>query len=122
MNVSYLQMATKVYIIAGTSGIGGTGQNGYATTLANGKLTVPASLWKIIVVLPVGSDDVNRVSTNTRVIAVLIPNNQSAADKPWRAYLTSVDALESLTGYDFMSNISTDIQRIIEARIDGSNS
>ncbi|WP_460940537.1 DNA/RNA non-specific endonuclease [Spirosoma humi] len=112
----------EVYVIAGTWGVGGTGQNGYASTLANGKLTVPSTLWKIIVVLPTGSDDAARISPNTRIIAVNIPNNQSAADKPWRAYITSVDDLENLTGYDFLSNVPVDIQRIIERRIDGGNS
>ncbi|GAB3896528.1 DNA/RNA non-specific endonuclease [Spirosoma agri] len=113
----------EVYIIAGTSGTGGTGQNGYATTLPNGKITVPATLWKVIVVLPTGStNDAERIATDTRVITVSIPNNQTAADKPWRAYIISVDALEKQTGYDFLSNVPTEIQRIIEARIDGSNS
>lgn len=93
-----------------------------ARALANGNLTVPASLWKIIVVLPTGStNDVDRISTDTRIIAVTIPNNQTAADKPWSAYVTSVDALEAMTGYDFLSNVPTSIQRIIEARIDGGN-
>ena len=50
------------------------------------------------------------------------PYAQSAADKPWRAYITSVDALESLTGYDFLSTVPTEVQRVIEARIDGGNS
>ncbi len=112
----------EVYIIAGTWGSGGTGQNGYATTLADGKLTVPAALWKIIVVLPTGSNDIDRISTNTRIIAVTIPNNQSAADKPWRAYITSIDDIERMTGYDFLSNVPTDVQRLIEQRIDGGNS
>ncbi|SFE09317.1 DNA/RNA non-specific endonuclease [Spirosoma endophyticum] len=111
-----------VYIVAGTSGTGGTGQNGYATSLANGKLTVPATLWKILIVVPVGSDDSFQLTSNTRIIAVNIPNDQSAADKPWKAYVTSVDALETLTGYDFLSNVPVDIQRIIEMRIDGGNS
>jgi endonuclease G len=53
---------------------------------------------------------------------VNIPNNQSAADKPWRAYVTSIDALETLTSYDFLSNVPTDVQRIIEARFDGGDS
>ncbi|MVM31033.1 DNA/RNA non-specific endonuclease [Spirosoma sp. HMF4905] len=111
-----------VYIIAGVSGTGGTGQNGYATTIANGKLTVPATLWKILVVVPTETDNSFQITANTRVIAVNIPNNQTAADKPWRAYLTSVDALETLTGYDFLSNVPVDIQQIIERQIDGGNS
>ncbi len=112
----------EVYIIAGASGTGGTGQNGYATSLAGGKLTVPATLWKILVVVPINGGNTFQVTTNTRIIAVNIPNDQSAADKPWRAYLTSIDELENLTGYNFLSNVPIDIQRIIEKRIDGGNS
>ena len=113
---------SDVYIIAGTSGTGGTGQNGYSTTIAGGKLTVPAALYKIIVVIPPGSGDTFQLTPNTRVIAVNIPNEQTAADKPWRAYLTTVDALELLTGYDFLSNVPIDIQQRIESRVDGNNS
>ncbi len=118
----FMSTGNDVYVIAGASGTGGTGQNGYATSLANGKLAVPATLWKIIVVIPTTSDNSFQVTENTRIIAVNIPNNQSASDKPWRAYITSVDTLESLTGFDFLSNVPTDIQRIIEKRIDGGNS
>ncbi|MGF7215460.1 endonuclease G [Spirosoma lacussanchae] len=112
---------SDVYVIAGTSGTGGTGQNGYSTSLAGGKLTVPAALWKIIVVVPAGADKTFQLTTATRLIAVTIPNTQTAADKPWRAYLTSVDALERLTGYDFLSAVPTDIQQVIEARIDSGS-
>lgn len=110
----------ELYIIAGTDGTGGTGANGQESKLASGKLTVPKSLWKVIVVLPVGSNDASRVSTNTRIIAVNIPNRQTAADRPWSYYTTSVDELEKQTGYDFLSNVPSDIQRIIEVRIDGN--
>jgi endonuclease G len=112
----------EIYIIAGVSGTGGTGQNGFATSIAAGKLTVPATLWKILIVVPTGTDATFQITENTRIIAVNIPNEQTAADKPWRAYLTSVDALEKLTGYDFLSSVSVDIQQIIEARVDGGNS
>ncbi|HLL95620.1 MAG TPA: DNA/RNA non-specific endonuclease [Spirosoma sp.] len=117
-----MDAGNDVYIIAGTSGTGGTGQNGFATTLAGGKVTVPANLWKILVIVPTGTATSFEITTATRVIAVTIPNNQSAADKPWRAYVTSIDALETLTGYDFLSNVPTDVQRIIEARFDGGDS
>nr|WP_293834533.1 DNA/RNA non-specific endonuclease [uncultured Arsenicibacter sp.] len=110
----------ELYIIAGTDGTGGTGESGQTSTIAGGKLTVPATLWKIIVVLPVGSDDINRISTNTRVIAVSIPNRQTAADKPWTAYLTSIKELEKKTGYDFLSAVPKDVQRILEARVDAN--
>ena len=117
-----MSSGNDVYIIAGVSGTGGTGQNGYATTLPNGKVTVPATLWKILVVVPSDNAPTFQLTENTRVIAVNIPNNQLAADKPWQAYLTSVDELEKLTGYDFLSSIPEEVQRIIEMRIDGGNS
>lgn len=44
----------ELYIIAGTSGKGGEGDNDKATSLASGKLSVPVALWKVMVVLPVG--------------------------------------------------------------------
>ncbi|WP_083882540.1 DNA/RNA non-specific endonuclease [Fibrisoma limi] len=43
----------ELYIIAGTWGKGGEGDNGSAQTIVGSKLTVPAALWKMIVVLPV---------------------------------------------------------------------
>ena len=65
----------EAYIIAGMYGIGGIGDKGEVNILADGKLTVPGALWKVIVVLPVGSDDLSRINryagaAQTRVIAV----------------------------------------------------
>jgi DNA/RNA endonuclease G (NUC1) len=60
-------------------------------------------------------DNIKRVTTSTRVIAVLIPNSQSCSEKEWGDYMVSVDKIEALTGYDFLSNVSVDIQKIIEA-------
>jgi endonuclease G, mitochondrial len=110
----------ELYIVAGTQGTGGTGANGNASSIAKGKLAVPASLWKVIVVMPVGSNDLERINANTRVIAVDIPNRQSAADKPWNYYALSVDELERRTGYDFLSNLPKDLQQILESRVDAN--
>ena len=110
----------ELYIVAGTDGAGGTGANGEASKLPNGKITVPTSLWKVIVVLPVGSNDLERMNANTRVFAVNIPNRQTAADKPWNYYLLSIDDLERRTGYDFLSNLPQELQQILESRVDGS--
>lgn len=110
----------ELYIIAGTDGTRGTGANGEMSKLADGKITVPASLWKVIVVLPVGSNDLERINANTRVIAVNIPNRQTAADKPWNFYVLSIDDLERKTGYDFLSNLPQDIQQVLESRVDGN--
>ena len=46
------------YILsAAASGTGGTGSNGFASTINGGLITVPAYTWKVILVLPEGGGD-----------------------------------------------------------------
>lgn len=114
---SLLTGGNEIYIISGGHGVGGTGSNGYATTIAGGKVTVPATTWKVILILPDGNDDANRVTTSTRVIAIDMPNDNSVSSD-WRLYRTSVDAIEAKTGYDFFSMVPASIQAVIEAKVD----
>ena len=107
----------ECYIIAGSYGTGGTGANGYATTIASGKITVPARTWKVLVVLPEGSSDASRVSTSTRVIAVDMPNSNSISTS-WGSYRTTVDAIETATGYNILSAVNSTVQTTIESRVD----
>jgi len=108
-----------LYIYSGGYGSGGTGTSGSATTIASGKVTVPAKLWKVIIVIPSGSgSDISRVTTSTRTIAVIMDNADPASGDTWGAHRVSVDAVEALTGFDFFSNISTSIQAVIEAKVD----
>ncbi|MGA9995689.1 MAG: DNA/RNA non-specific endonuclease, partial [Pyrinomonadaceae bacterium] len=80
-----VNQGNELYIIAGGTGTGGTGSNGGVTmTIANGHVTVPAQTWKVIIVLPAASgDDVARVTTSTRVIAVLMPNQTDIRNNDW---------------------------------------
>lgn len=113
-----MTQGNEVYIISGAYGQGGSGsQGGTTNTIAGGKVVVPSNTWKVIIVLPNGSDDVNRITKETRVIAVDMPNSQSIGDD-WGAYRVSVDDLEQKTNLDFMSKVTTDIQAVIEAKID----
>lgn len=107
----------ELYIICGSYGKGGTGSAGYQTTLASGKVTVPARCWKVLVVLPVGKNDVSRLNATTRVIAVDTPNDNSLRSN-WGSYRTSVDAIETATGYDLLSAMSTSLQNNLEAKTD----
>jgi DNA/RNA endonuclease G (NUC1) len=81
-------------------------------------LVVPSYVWKIIVVLPAGTNDLSRITSSTRVIAVWMPNNQTVSSQAWGYYRTTVDYIESMTGYDFLSNLSTTIQAAIESKVD----
>jgi endonuclease G len=112
--------ANEVYIVAGPAGVGGSGDNGSANTIANGHVTVPAYTWKVALVLPLGDNDVSRVNASTRVIAVIMPNDNSI-NSDWHTYLTTVNAVEALTGYDFFANVPDIVENSIEAGVDGNN-
>jgi endonuclease G len=99
----------ELYVISGGYGV--------QFYIANGHVAVPSQTWKVVIVLPGGTNDVSRVTTSTRTIAVLMPNSGSI-NSDWRAYRVSVDQIEGLTGYDFFSNVPTAIQSPIEAVVD----
>jgi len=115
---SLVDAGNELYIISGPWGQGGTGSVGYFTTISTKNIVVPAYTWKIIVVLPVGSSDVSRITTTTRIIAVWMPNTQTCSSQTWGYYRKSVDYIESQTGYNFLSNVSTTLQATIEAKVD----
>lgn len=103
------QAGKELYIIAGGAGSKGT---------LKGKVTIPAQTWKVIAVLDRPGQGVGRVTTNTRVIAVIMPNSNDVANTSWTAYRVSVDRVEKLTDYDFFSNVPKSIQGTIESRVD----
>jgi len=112
----------ELYIVAGGVGTGGTGSNGAASTIANGNVTVPAQTWKVALILPKASgDDVARVTASTRTLAVLMPNVQGIRNNNWQDYITTVDAVEALTGYDFFENVPDPIEQAIEGGTNGVN-
>lgn len=106
----------EVYTIMGSYGKGGTGSNGYAETINNGKVTVPKRVWKIAIILPTGNSDLLRTNADTRILAVDTPN-ENALDTDWKKYITTVDLIEKATGYDFLSKLSADLQKKLQAKI-----
>jgi endonuclease G, mitochondrial len=113
------QQGKELYIIAGGTGEGGTGKNGFATRIGRNDVSVPATNWKIVVVLDRPGLGIKGVTAKTRVIAVNMPNKQGIKNTQWQAYRTTVDEIEKLTGYDFLSDVPTEIQDAIEAKQDG---
>ncbi|MBA3355736.1 MAG: DNA/RNA non-specific endonuclease [Pyrinomonadaceae bacterium] len=116
----------EMYIVMGGHGAGGTGNNGYAETIASGRVTVPNVTWRVILVLPTGEDDVSRTSCGSRSIAVIMPNSNTfngstIGDDNWQDFIVSVDQVESLTGYDFFSNLPDAVEHCVEAGTNGVN-
>lgn len=47
-----------------------------------------------------------------------MPNTNAVGAQPWGNYQLSVDEVEKQTGYDLLSNVPANIQRVIEAKVD----
>jgi endonuclease G, mitochondrial len=113
------QRGYELYLFAGGYGRGGSGSRGGRTnTLVDGNLLVPSRLWKIAVVLPQGTNDLARLAPDTRVIAVDLPNTEAAAQQPWASYRTTVAAIETATGFNFLSQLPTSLQQRLENQPD----
>lgn len=82
-----------------------------------GKVQIPTSTWKIVVVLNAGQGIGDVHSTkDLQVIAVNMPDSLTVPiSAPWQNYTTTVDAIEKATGYNFLSALPDSIQKIVEA-------
>lgn len=95
------------------------GEKGAVETTLKSKVTVPALTWRVVLVLDrVGIEPKDVTERVSRTIAISVPNRQGVKSKPWRAYRTSVDEIEKLTGYDFFGNVPQLVQGTIEAKVD----
>jgi endonuclease G len=103
-------------IACGPAGVGGTGKNGEAKEIGKGRLkvSVPHQLWKVIMVLPREDAEPRK---NTRVIAVIFPNDQSV-DANWAKYRVSTRAVEQLTGYHFFSTLPEELAEALRDHVD----
>jgi len=99
-----------LYVIAGVDGDNGT--------IADGKIQVPGYTWKIIVVMPKGESDITKITADTPVIAVRIPNQLNEKLNDWDGYRVTVADIEAATGYHFFTNLSPDIQQALKTKID----
>ncbi|MFN6962526.1 MAG: DNA/RNA non-specific endonuclease [Pyrinomonadaceae bacterium] len=107
---SLARRGNTLYIFAGVYGERGE--------RLRGKVTVPRSCWKVILVLPRSDSPDTVVRGDTRVIAVDMPNRDGIADANWRQYLTTVREIERRTGLDLFSALPRDVQDAIETRLD----
>ncbi len=108
----------EVYTIMGVQGKGGTGDKGYMEKIASGRVTVPRYIWKVLVVIPEGVDDLARVQADTRIIAVWTENKNSVSSRPWYEYRVSIDDIEEQTGFDLLSALPKSVQDIVETKVD----
>jgi endonuclease G, mitochondrial len=96
----------ELYIVAG-----GYGSRGM---IAENRINIPKRYWKIIIILPNGDNDLERITPNTPAIAVDIPNGE--LQDSWAKYITTINDIEANTGYSFLTNIRSSAQKILKAK------
>ena len=83
-------------------------------------VSVPTSMFKVVVVMDGASPTPYDVTTTTRVIAVDIPNT-TTVHGAYTDFITSFGALESETGLKFMSDTPADVHDALATKLDAAN-
>ena len=110
-----LAQTNELLIICGPQGFGGARIN------TNGPVFIPSNVWKIVVVVPPGTGaTASRITDATRVIAVNMPNVAGIRHVSWTNYLTSVNVIETNTGYTFFTALPSEVATALRAKVDGA--
>lgn len=120
-----VKQGNEVYIIAGPYGTGGTGAKGtfdeIPIKLKSGEvlhMNVPAYTWKVLIAIPEGTNDMDRIAKDSTVIAINVPNQMGMGKTgDWEQFLCSIDDIEAQTGYDFFELLPDSIEDILEAKV-----
>jgi len=112
---SQIKAGNEVYIMMGSYGTGGTGSKGYAETIDQGRINVPAHIWKVVVIIPNGNSDLKRINSSATLIAIDTPNDNSI-NPDWQQYVCTVRDIEKNTGYNLLSNLPVSVQNVIEVK------
>jgi endonuclease G len=83
-------------------------------------VAVPVATFKVVVVLDSRSQGAEDVNESTRVVAVIVPNDDDRveATEDWRPFRTTVRDIERQTGLDLLSDVQTEVQDVVETRVD----
>lgn len=86
-----------------------------STLMGLGKVAVPDSCFKIVVVLEKGQN-IRNITTTTPIIAVVMPNIEGIRNDDWEKYQTTVRRIEGSTKYNFLDFLPNHIENVIEVR------
>ena len=82
----------------------------------NNIITIPDSCFKIVVILNKG-ETLEDVTEETPIIAVVMPNSSGVRNHRWEVYRTTINRIESSTGYVFLSRVNKSIGEILKNKI-----
>lgn len=127
---SLVSTGNEAFIVMGSYGVGGlgAGKTDTARTLDNGHVTVPKKVWKVVVAISKGTGDLNRITANSTILAVNMPNidnlygTSSSGKTAWQNYLTSVNDLEAEAKangveLDILRNINSAVKAALKSKV-----
>jgi endonuclease G len=99
IRTNLLGTTNEAYVYMGNFGAGGyNSSNTLFTTINVGNVVVPAKVWKVVIVIPKGSNDKARINSNTIILTVDMPNDNrlytTSNKTAWRNYLCTLSSLE----------------------------
>ena len=106
----------ELYIVAGPHGIGGADIDGRKKLTIGRRapfVTVPTSVWKVVLVLDKGTNP----NARSRAIAVWMPNDNTVTDD-WPKYRVSIAEVEKKTGLKFFPLVPEDIAKDLKEKVD----
>jgi DNA/RNA endonuclease G (NUC1) len=99
----------EVYVIAGVAGNKGSLKN-------LGLVTIPTHTWKVALILPRDTGLAQlRDYRDVQSIAVIMPNDAGVRNTPWETFVTTIDAVEALSGYDVLALLPDAIEVAVES-------
>jgi DNA/RNA endonuclease G (NUC1) len=138
---SIADQGKEIYIVSGRDGKAPDTLNGgdlWLPSNTNQRLSVPNSVWKVVLILDRPGTGIAEVNQSTLAFGIHLPNTLVSdpitgklvgqdPDFNWdqdfpslidgvQYGLFNIDEIESRTGYDFFSNIPEDIQNKIESK------
>jgi endonuclease G len=93
---------------------------GAPKTVGADAVAVPSSTFKVVVVLDTPGQTAANVTTSTRVISVIMPNDNAAVAKSadWHTFRVKAADIESQTGLRLLSDVAEPVRTTLENRID----
>jgi endonuclease G, mitochondrial len=92
---------------------------GTPATIGTDAVAVPSSTWKVVVVLDHTGLGAQSVTTSTRVISVIMPNDSSVTlTTDWKGFRVKAADIEAQTGLQLMSDVSEPARAALEQQVD----
>lgn len=103
----------ELFILCGPSGFTGESING------EGEVAIPRFTWKIVVVVPPGTNSaLERITATNRVIAIKVPNTNGVSTS-WQDFVTSANQIRADTGFNFFTALPNDVAEALRNKVDG---